>query len=164
MGYTSYLGVNIETTRGIRNNNPANLIYTSIPWEGKIQYSQNNDWEGTPTNIKRKFEQFKELRYGIRALMRDLISDHKKGKTSVVALISEFAPAFENNTPAYIQFVINGIGAAVIPEMTEERLVSLCKAIIAVENGASVATKFVKEKDYRDALNILGLPLKKKII
>lgn len=158
--YTSYLGRN-DLSRGVRNNNPANLVYTKIPWDGKIPYERNTDWSGTPTNIKKTFEQFIEIRYGIRALMRDLINDHKKGKKSVVDLISEFSPAFENNTQAYINNVIKSIGMSVIPEMTEAILIKLCKAIIAVESGKDAV--LITGKDYQDAINILGLPLKKKV-
>ena len=55
----SYLN-RTDLPRGIRNNNPGNLIYTTIAWEGKISYANNRDWSGTPTNIVKKFEQFKE--------------------------------------------------------------------------------------------------------
>ncbi len=158
--YTSFLNRN-DLTRGLRNNNPGNLVYTSIGWNGKIPLEKNTDWSGTPSNIKKQFEQFIELRYGIRALMRDLINDHKKGKKSVVDLISEFAPAFENQTQAYINTVIKNIGMSIVNELTEDVLLKLCKAIIRVENGKDAA--LITDKDYQDAINILGLPLKKKV-
>ncbi|MFB9098400.1 hypothetical protein ACFFVF_17995, partial [Flavobacterium jumunjinense] len=73
------------------------MIQTNIPWKGKVPLSQNTDT---------RFEQFYELRYGIRALMLDLYNDFYKGKNTVTQLISEFAPHFENNTDAYIRSVI----------------------------------------------------------
>lgn len=157
----SYLNNN-TLPRGLRNNNPGNLIYTDLPWNGKIPYSQNKDWTGTPTNVVRHFEQFTELRYGIRALMRDVFNDFRKGKNTVTSLISEFAPTFENNTAAYISSIISSIGSNTIGELTESKMIAICKAIILVENGAGYSN-YVSDSDYKDALAISGLALKKKV-
>jgi hypothetical protein len=153
MAYKSYLG-RTDLPRGLRNNNPGNLVQTSIPWQGKIPLSQNTD---------SRFEQFYELRYGIRAKMRDIISDYKKGLTSVSDLINEYAPSFENNTAAYINTVANMIGFAptmFIPELTEDLLVKIAKALHFVENGAAYKD-YLTDQDYQDALNILGIDLPK---
>lgn len=150
--YTSYLN-NTSLPRGIRNNNPGNLVRSNNAWIGKIPYSQSLD---------ARFEQFTELRYGIRALMRDIYSDHKKGLTTVTALINEFAPEFENNTTAYINTVIKMVGSNVIGELTQEKMIAICKAIIYVENGSGYS-KYISDKDYNDAMAILGIPLKKKV-
>lgn len=151
--YTSYL--NIPTfPRGIRNNNPANLVRSANDWDGKIPYSQSLD---------SRFEQFTELRYGIRALMRDIYNDYeRKGKKTVTELISEFAPSFENNTTSYINTVVKMIGSNLIGELTQDKMIALCKAIIYVENGSGYA-KYISDKDYNDAIAILGIPLKKKV-
>lgn len=151
--FTSYLN-NASLRRGIRNNNPGNLVRSNNAWHGKIPYSQSKDSH---------FEQFIELRYGLRALMRDIFNDvTRKNKNTVTSLISEFAPAFENNTSAYINSVVKMIGSNVIGELTEAKMIALCKAIVLVENGAD--SKFVSDKDYKDAIAILGIPLKKKVI
>ena len=39
---SSFLGRK-ELTRGIRNNNPGNLVLTNIAWQGKIPNSQNTE-------------------------------------------------------------------------------------------------------------------------
>lgn len=158
MAFTSYLG-NSNLPRGLRNNNPGNLVQTSISWQGKVPLSQNTD---------SRFEQFYELRYGIRALMRDIISDYGKGSNTITAIISEFAPAFENNTAGYINTVSNMIGIAhnaIMPSLTKELLVGLCKAIVYVENGAGFSN-YISDKDYQDALAILGktLPINNTIL
>lgn len=161
--FTSYLN-NTSLPRGIRNNNPGNLILTSTKWNGKVPNEINNDWEGNPNNVVNEFEQFVELRYGIRALMRDIYNDYsRKGKTTVTALISEFAPAFENNTASYINTVVKMIGSNIIGELTQEKMIALCKAIILVENGSGYS-KYISDKDYNDAMAILGIPLKKKVV
>jgi hypothetical protein len=151
MSYKSYLG-RTDLPRGLRNNNPGNLVQTSIPWQGKIPLSQNTD---------SRFEQFYELRYGIRAKMRDIITDYKKGLTSVTAIINEYAPSFENNTAAYINTVANMIGflpSAIMPALTEDLLVKIAKALNYVENGAAYS-HYVTDSDYQDALDILGVSL-----
>lgn len=150
--YKSYLN-NTTLPRGIRNNNPGNLVRSANDWKGKIPYINSAD---------KKFEQFIELRYGIRALMRDIYSDYIKGKKTVTAIISEFAPAFENNTQAYIGTVISLIGSNIIGELTQDKMIALCKAIILVENGAAYS-QYISDKDYADAIAVLGIPLKKKV-
>lgn len=138
-------------SRGIRNNNPGNLVRTSIDWLGKIPLDQNRD---------ARFEQFYEIRYGIRALMRDIYTDYRRGSNTVRKLISEFAPAFENNTESYISSVIGKIGMSVIPQMDIDTLVAIAKAIVAVENGSDA--KYVTDQDYQDAIAILQISLPKK--
>ena len=151
--FTSYLNMP-NLPRGIRNNNPANLVRSNNDWLGKIPYNQSLDT---------RFEQFTELRFGIRALMRDIYNDYtRKGKTTVTELINEFAPNFENNTTAYIKTVVNMIGSNIIGELTQEKIIALSKAIILVENGSNYSS-YIKEKDYQDAIAILGIPLKKKV-
>ena len=151
--FTNYLN-RTDLPRGIRNNNPGNLVRSNNAWIGKIPYNQSMDT---------RFEQFIELRYGIRALMRDIYSDiTKKNKKTVVELISEFAPDFENNTTAYINTVIKLIGSNIIGELTQDKMIAICKAIVLVENGSSYS-KYISDKDYQDAIAILGIPLKKKV-
>ena len=89
----SYLN-RTDLPRGIRNNNPANLIKTGIAWKGEVT-----------TNTDGHFEQFKELKYGIRALYRQLYTDIEERNMNLRQLINKFAPSFENNTNAYIEFV-----------------------------------------------------------
>jgi len=143
-------------SRGIRNNNPGNLIYTNDAWIGKIPYAQNKD-------TGKHFEQFKEMKYGVRAMMKDLIGDINKGKNTALSLISEYAPSFENNTGAYIKTVTGmiGIGLNDVIDLSEETIIGLCKAMVFVENGKD--SKYVLDQDYKDAVAILGIPLKKKV-
>ncbi|RZL47735.1 MAG: hypothetical protein EOP00_11115 [Pedobacter sp.] len=153
----SYLGQK-NLPRGLRNNNPGNLVKTSITWLGKIPHSQNTD---------SRFEQFTELRYGIRAKMRDVINDIHKGKNTIEKLINEFAPAFENNTVAYIASVAGSLGISpkfVIKTISEDFLIALCKAISTVENGKQY-DGYITDADYQDAISVLGntvIPVIKK--
>lgn len=118
--------------RGLRNNNPGNLIRTSDAWQGKIPFSQSKDT---------KFEQFYELRYGVRALMININSQFKKGINTVREIITKYAPPHENNTEQYIIGVCQalGVGDSEALVLTEEILMALCKAIVKIEIGASYA-------------------------
>jgi len=116
-------------SRGIRNNNPLNLIKTSIAWQGKIPHKDSMDL---------RFEQFDTIENGIRAGAIDIIGDiAKDGKNTLVKLIGEFAPSFENNTTGYIQSVARfcGITANEKIPLSEQFLFLLVKAMINVENG-----------------------------
>lgn len=138
---------------GIKNNNPGNLVITNIAWKGKIPVSQNTDGH---------FEQFTDILYGLRALCLDLYNDYKRGLNTVSLLISEFAPSFENNTIAYINFVANRMG--VNPnqpfEMTPINFFNLIKSIVIYENG-SLATNYITDS-LIDAAKNLVLDVKKK--
>jgi hypothetical protein len=141
--------LNIENmVRGLRNNNPGNLIRTKNAWQGKIPYPQSKD---------QKFEQFTELRFGIRAMIKDLVNDINKGKNTVTKLINEYAPKTENNTAAYIQSVCKTIGVSPNDKITSINngfLTLLVRAILKVELGGEHIK--VTDSDINDALQILG--------
>ncbi|HRB72441.1 hypothetical protein [Flavobacterium sp. UBA4197] len=137
---------------GLKNNNPGNLRLTSVAWDGKIPNHLNNG---------AGFEQFYELRFGVRALMRQLITDMKRGLTTVELIINKFSPPHENNTAAYIKTVskMTGFGASQpITVLNKSTLLSLCKAIVSVEIGSNYAN-YVTAQDYEDAFSILGVSL-----
>lgn len=114
--------------RGIRNNNPCNLIKTNNNWIGKIEHGKSND---------KVFEQFTTMVTGIRAGVIDIVGDIKKGKNTIEKLINEFAPPSENNTKKYIQTVSNKlkINKNDEIEVNEKTIFEIIKAIIRIENG-----------------------------
>ena len=136
---------------GIQNNNPGNLVKTAIAWEGKIPHAQNTS---------SRFEQFINIEYGIRALMRDIITDYSRGLTTVNELINEFAPPHENNTASYVAFVSNAIGISSTAQitLTKEALIAICQAIVIMENG-QIARTILSDNDYENAYKILGKTL-----
>ena len=144
---SSFLGRK-ELTRGIRNNNPGNLVLTNIAWQGKIPNSQNTD---------KHFEQFTDIKFGIRAMLRDLTNDIDKGKNTVRKLITEYAPPFENDTQNYINVISKAVGLA--PDQTIKIVDSkfylvIARAIIKHENGADAS--YVYDSDIQDAIDIVG--------
>lgn len=80
--------------RGIRNNNPLNIRIGNV-WLG--ERTDPDDPE---------FEQFVSMKYGLRAafvLLRRYINHYHRN--TVPMIISTWAPATENNTIKYIDFV-----------------------------------------------------------
>lgn len=151
----SFLG-QTSLPRGLRNNNPGNLVKTNIPWAGKITPS------GDPN-----FEQFNYLEYGIRAMASDTIHDVNAGMNTITSLITEYAPPSENNTAAYIASVSDttGIAPTVPFLLNETTLAAIIKAKIEVENG-SVAFNYITDEDIQNGINLLPesllISLKKK--
>lgn len=137
-----------KAPRGIRNNNPCNLRLTKIAWQGKIPNAQNTDGA---------FEQFQSPFYGFRAAALDLKSDWGKGKRTITALISEFAPPNENNTQSYISKVSSRTGIAsnlvMDMQMFKSALPALLHQIHIVENGKEYFT-LDTIKDYSTKFSI----------
>ncbi|MBR8536702.1 hypothetical protein KDU71_14090 [Carboxylicivirga sediminis] len=137
-GGNTYLS---NAPRGIRNNNPGNLIYTNIKWNGKLPKEQNKD---------RRFEMFKAPVYGVRAMIKDLKHDIEKGKNTVPALIEEYAPKFENNTAAYIKTVCKDLKVSKTAKLlpTKNTLRLLVLSIARVENGGNYVSNELFDRAY----------------
>jgi hypothetical protein len=138
--------------RGLRNNNPGNLIKTSSNWQGSV-----------PGNDSR-FVTFINVHYGLRAKLYDIIKDIDKGQNTIRKLITEYAPPFENDTNAYIARVVKdtGVGADQPMNLTQDFLIKLSNSIMAVENGA-VYKQYINDADIIAAINLLPTSLKKKL-
>lgn len=115
-------------TRGERNNNPANIRISNAAWRGKINPSQDAD-----------FEQFTEVFYGIRAAAELFLNYHRlHGLSTVAQLIGRWAPGNENDTGAYVLDVCKRMAVAAddVLDFTDASvLASLVSAVIYHENG-----------------------------
>ncbi|MBB4803908.1 hypothetical protein HNP37_003988 [Flavobacterium nitrogenifigens] len=132
----------------MRNNNPGNLIRTSIAWQGKIPHSANTD---------KNFEQFENVHFGLRAMLKDLINDINKGKNTVKLLITEYAPPSENDTKAYINSVAKTLGVSPTQKLTEinsKFLINLVRAILQVELGKDHT--LITDSDIVKSITMLG--------
>ena len=100
------------STRGIRNNNPANIRRGCI-WRGLSK-----------TQSDKEFCQFISMAWGVRALLVTLRTYVKKYHLHTVReIITRWAPPSDgNNTEAYIKFVqaeINELNAPVLLTLQE---------------------------------------------
>lgn len=137
------IAYNNSKRRGIRNNNPGNLVKTAIAWRGKVPHDKNTD---------QHFEQFTDHEgkpghlWGLRAMFMDVRGDiEKKGMDTVAKLITSYAPPMgtlnstgklqrENNTAAYIARVSKELNKSATAKIVPADYLKLMKAIIAVEN------------------------------
>lgn len=135
-------------TRGRRNNNPFNIRRSYSRWLGL----------GVPFGLCRdkEFCQFKEMEYGLRAgmlLISNYIRHHKQ--RSINGIIRRFAPSSENNTDAYISFVVSSISNylgdlsliqvnnwLVLPG--DKVFFALCRAICIYESSYFVSVQELK--------------------
>lgn len=137
-----------ELTRGVRNNNPGNLVLTNIAWQGKIPNAQNTD---------KHFEQFTEVKFGIRAMLRDLTNDIDKGKNTVRKLITEYAPPSENDTQKYIEVISQAVGLD--PDQTIKIVDAKFYLVIAraiIKHECSPDHNLIYDSDIQDAIDIMG--------
>ena len=123
--------------RGIRNNNPLNIRV-------------GNNWKGEVTNPSdHTFEQFKEMKWGVRAafiILKNYIKRHKLN--TIEKIISRWAPSNENNTTVYIKTVSALSGIKPNEELFFENIphmVQLFLAMCYVENGDYIPLEDVLE-------------------
>lgn len=129
-------------TRGVRNNNPFNVIKSSSCWLGLKPKYQCTD---------KVFCEFIEMKYGIRCglvLLRKYIQVYHL--SDVRGIISRFAPSTENDTETYIKFVEgsmrrDGFTSTGI-EFGSDKFYSMCLAILRFES------QYVTSVSYLDAV------------
>lgn len=141
-------------SRGIRNNNPGNLVKDSTPWQG-LAVDQCDP----------KFWQFKDAPSGIRALARNLIvAQDEHNRNTVREIIEPYAPSIENNTEAYVSFIANFMEVRPDDPIDTHNygdLAALVRGIITHENGSNPYTDAQIDK----ALLLAGVePPKKSLL
>lgn len=113
--------------RGIRNNNPLNIRIGNT-WLGERKEPTDHD-----------FEEFISIEYGYRAafcILRRYIRRYKKN--TITAIVSTWAPANENNTQRYIDFVADKMKMApdeTIDYQDAEKMTQLVAAMQLMECG-----------------------------
>lgn len=112
--------------RGLRNNNPGNVVATADRWEGQ-------------TGSDGRFATFETPEAGIRALARTLLTyQEKHGLNTVDGIVRRWAPPGENNTAAYAKAVSEVMGiepTAKLDLRDPGTLQRLAAAIVRHENG-----------------------------
>ena len=113
--------------RGIRNKNPGNIRYGRSVWRGEIKGADPS------------FIVFASMPYGIRAIALLLLHYQRRlGLNTVKDIIGRWAPAVENNTPAYVFHVCKElhIGTDQPIKLSDPATLSaIVRAIILHENG-----------------------------
>lgn len=119
-----------STPRGIRNNNPLNIRIGNA-WFGEV-----------PKPTDKVFEQFMEMKYGVRAafILLDRYINHYKLNT-IAKICTKWAPKSENNTLKYIETVSQVSGIDVTQRLKfDDRptMLKLFKGMCVAENGCKI--------------------------
>lgn len=121
-------------SRGLRNNNPFNLVKTSILWKGKVPGDDP------------KFETFSSVEYGLRAGMMDILGDINTGQDTFSLLIGGtpplfldgFAPAGDgNDVDFYVSYLADFVGfpkTGNLKNLTKVQFLELARGIVFMEN------------------------------
>ncbi len=118
--------------RGLRNNNPGNIKKSSTAWTGKVVPGTD------PT-----FEQFTTMAYGLRALMKNIMSKISlHGLDTIPQLIGNetwgLSPASDGNDPVnYSKYLSEKTGIGLNSKLGLNSAFFLAPYISFVENGES---------------------------
>lgn len=137
-------------TRGLKNNNPGNIILTASKWDGEIDGPDG------------QFKAFKSPIFGVKAIYTNLKSYYyTHNLKNLAGIITRWS---ETNQTEYITFVKNCMGMqnqTVLTELKfdENTMVKLAQCITDFENyrGASME---IGERVFRDAWKLFqGQPI-----
>lgn len=117
-----------KVPRGIRNNNPLNIVQTKDKWQGlrEPQYDK-------------RFCEFVDMAHGYRAafiILKNYIKKH--GWNTIEQIISHWAPKNENDTTLYIFSVCNFMDVQKTHVMDFKNMpdmLMLASAMTVMENG-----------------------------
>lgn len=121
--------------RGIRNNNPLNIIKTSIPWQGKLDDEHNTDG---------RFEQFDTMEHGIQAAIKNVRQHIKQDarhliRTTMSREIHRWCP--DETAESYVQQVTKMATIQpneILEYNNQNQICRLLWAMTRVENGVEV--------------------------
>ena len=126
-----------QLPRGIRNNNPLNIRI-------------GNNWYGERVHqTDKEFEQFISMKMGCRAAFIILKNYIKKYKLATIQkIISRWAPANENHTKVYIDYVARYCNIDKDRTITYEAKDEMCEifqAMVIFENGMTIDPQIIRD-------------------
>lgn len=125
------------TPRGIRNNNPLNIRIGNT-WLGEVPNPTDSD-----------FEQFVNVRYGLRAafcILRRYIRRYHRD--TITKIIHAWAPASENDCASYIKVVAHRSSIDPDAKIDYDDVATMCKLVQAmafIECGRELDIKVIEE-------------------
>ncbi|EDJ5792427.1 hypothetical protein GFE25_06630 [Salmonella enterica] len=131
-GTTTSGSIASKGVRGVRNNNPGNLVASNQGWDGELTSDG-------------KFSRFDTPEHGIRALAKNMRTYQNRHDLNTVSqMISKFAPPEDHNDTATYIKAVSGM-MDVDPEQHIDTsdagtLTKLVNSIITVENGSNPYT------------------------
>lgn len=135
-------------TRGLKLNNPMNIKVSNSHWQGEIRPTAD------PIGV---LCQFDTVLNGIRAGAKNLANQQiLHGLNTWTSIITKYAPAFENNTQAYINAMVKGTGCAANTPLdltNSDLLETSCRCVILHEQGSCPFTDDEIAQAVSEALN-----------
>lgn len=126
---TQYVG-DLLTPRGIRDNNPGNILRNGTAWNGAMSQA---DVEAAGKTWDATFVQFSDPSYGVRAIGHILSSYAREGFTTVDGIIRRWSATDQD---AYVANVAGALGVDPADRIdVQSQLSALALAIIQQENG-----------------------------
>ena len=129
---------NEELPRGLRNCNPGNIRLSKDKWKGLREVQTD-----------REFFQFKEMKWGYRAMLKVLRNYRKShGCQTLADMIRRYAPHRENDTNAYINAVCQklGIPPFFVPDIDNKAaMCMIVSAMSFVENDVAAEMEDIDE-------------------
>jgi len=116
-----------DLVRGLRNNNPTNIVPVYGGWQGQV-----GD-DGT-------FAIFRDMSWGVRAWLSNFYSSYNThGTTTLSQYITRFAPPSENDTASYINEVATyaGIDPNAPMPLDQATVTNILRGQLNVELGES---------------------------
>lgn len=118
------------TPRGLRNNNPLNIVKSGAKWQGLAEVQSDS-----------RFCTFVAPEWGVRAGVKILWTYQKKYRLQTLRqILNRYAPPIENNTFNYINTVARRAKIRPDVELDLERRDVVCRLVEAmwyVENGVA---------------------------
>lgn len=138
------------TNLGVDNNNPTNIQYTGIGWQGLAN----------PPHDKTGFCVFVNADAGLRAGARNLHNQQSLHKLDTIsAIVNKLSPPEENDTAAYIVNVARRMNVgptAVLDLNSVATLASFLSAVVEQEVGAG---HYMAQQYHEAACAALGQPI-----
>ena len=126
----------VKTVRGIRNCNPGNIRLSSQRFVGEVLPSKDAS-----------FKQFRSMEYGLRGLMKILLTYYNVHHLDTVqAIISRYAPQSENDTSKYVDYVCSHLQVMPLDKIIVPTCIfPLVVAICDYESGVRPASETLKK-------------------
>lgn len=129
----SFKGKNLPSglARGMRVNNPGNLKEFGEQWQGRV----------TPSSDP-VFVEFKSYVYGLRAMIKLLKNYIRQGNNTIESILHRYAPTSENDTKAYVDYVVQKTGIPKNRRLTgeKEQMREIVKHMANLEQGIDAQT------------------------
>lgn len=119
----------METTRGIRNNNPCNIRKTSERWVGQV-----GSYNG---GVDKEFCQFDTMVHGLRATFKLLLNYRKKYNINTIFhIVHKWAPEKDgNNEKAYVAFLESHTGLDRWIPLVDDELKTVVEGMCMMESS-----------------------------